>query len=148
MSVKPIPEGYHAITPYLMVKGASEFIEFTQNAFGAKELNRMADDNGTIMHAEVQIGDSRFMLSEASEVSPPSKIMLHLYVENVDDVFNQAVKSGASSFAEPEDQFYGDRGGGLKDKFGIHWWISTHIEDVPPEEMKKREEEWKKKQKK
>jgi PhnB protein len=146
MSVKPIPEGYHAITPYLSVKNAGEFIEFTKNAFGAKEIYRMPDDKGTIMHAEVQVGDSRFMLSEATDTNPPSQIMLHLYVENADEVFKQAVKSGAASLREPADQFYGDRSGGVKDKFGIQWWISTHIEDVPPEEMKKREEEWKKKQ--
>jgi len=148
MSVKPIPEGYHTITPYLMVKGAGEFIEFTKKAFGAKELYRMSGDKGTIMHAEVQIGNSRFMLSEATSTNPPSQIMLHLYVENTDDVFKQAIKSGAESIREPADQFYGDRSGGVKDKFGIQWWISTHVEDVPPEEMQQREEEWKKKQNK
>jgi uncharacterized glyoxalase superfamily protein PhnB len=147
MSVKPIPEGYHTITPYLMIKGAAEFIELTMNAFGAKEIYRMSDDNGTVMHAEVQIGDSRFMLSEATDKNPASHIMLYLYVENADNIYKQAVNAGCTSLREPENQFYGDRSGGVKDKFGIEWWISTHVEDVPPEEMQKREEEWKKKRK-
>lgn len=147
MSVKPIPEGYHTITPYLMVENASEFIDFTKNAFDAKEVYRMSDDKGKVMHAEVQIGDSRYMLAEATKENPASQIMLHLYVDKVDDTFKKAIRAGASSLREPADQFYGDRSGGVKDKFGIHWWISTHVEDVPPEEFKKREEEWRKKQK-
>lgn len=146
MAVKPIPEGYHTITPYISVKGAAEFIELTKKVFEAKELYRMSYDDGRVMHAEVKIGDSVIMLSESTDKNPPSNILFNLYVENVDDIYKQAVSAGCTSLQEPTLQFYGDKAGGVKDKFGIQWWISTHVEDVSPEEMKKREEEWKKKQ--
>jgi len=147
MPVKPIPEGYHTITPYLSIKGASEFIDMIGKAFGGKEVYRMSYEDGRVMHAEVKIGDSHIMLTESTEKNPPSVILFNLYVENVDDVFKKAVSAGCTSLQEPANQFYGDRSGGVKDKFGISWWISTHVEDVSPEEMKKREEEMKKKQK-
>jgi len=146
MAVKPIPEGYHTITPYLSIKGAAEFIDMLGKAFGGKEVYRMSYDDGRVMHAEVKIGNSVIMLSESNDKNPPSSILFNLYVENSDDVYKQAVNAGCTSLQEPALQFYGDKAGGVKDKFGISWWISTHVEDVPPEEMKKREEEWKKKQ--
>lgn len=148
MSVKPIPEGYHTITPYLLVKDSPAFLKFTKKAFGAKEIYKTTYDDGKIRHAEVLIGDSHVMLGEAMENYPPSNVMLYLYVENVDDVYKQAINAGGVSIREPQNEFYGDRSGGLKDNFGIQWWIGTHIEDVSPEEMKRREEEWAKKQKK
>jgi PhnB protein len=147
MSVKPIPEGYHTITPYLLIKGSAEFLEFTKKAFGAKEIYKTTHDDGKIRHAELLIGDSHLMLSEAMENSAPTNVMLYLYVENVDDVYKQAINAGGISLREPANEFYGDRSAGLKDNFGIQWWIGTHIEDVSSEEMKKREEEWAKKQK-
>jgi PhnB protein len=147
MAIKPIPEGYHTITPYISVKGADEFIKMVGKAFGGKEVYRMSYDDGRVMHAEVKIGDSHIMLNESTVKNPPSNILFNLYVENVDEVFKKAVDAGCTSLQEPTLQFYGDKAGGVKDKFGIQWWISTHVEDVSPEEMKKREEEMKKKQK-
>ncbi|MGH9395335.1 MAG: VOC family protein [Terriglobia bacterium] len=144
--VKPIPEGYHTATPYLIVKGAANAIEFYKKAFGATELVRMAHPNGTIGHAEIKIGDSIIMLAdEVSEMgyrSPQSlggsPVTILLYVEDVDAVFNQAVAAGAKVQRPVQDQFYGDRTGGATDPFGHAWYISTHTEDVAPEEMQKR----------
>ena len=144
--VKPIPEGYHSVTPYLSVKGAADAIEFYKKAFGATEIMRMAAPGGKIGHAEIQIGDSRIMLAdeypEMGFVSPQtvggSPVMIHLYVDDVDVTFNQAVRAGATATKPLEDQFYGDRAGGLKDPFGHLWYVSTHKEDVTPEEMKER----------
>ena len=139
MAVKPIPDGYHTVTPYLIVPGAAELIEFTKRAFGAEERFRMAGPDGTVMHAEIQIGDSVVMVSDGSPEHPPMPGMLHLYVEDVDAVYGNALAAGAESLREPEDQFYGDRSGGVKDASGNQWWLSTHVEDVPPEEMRRRQ---------
>ncbi|MGH9682691.1 MAG: VOC family protein [Candidatus Acidiferrales bacterium] len=144
--VKPIPEGYHTATPYLIIKGAADAIEFYKKAFGATELMRMPGPGGKIGHAEIKIGDSPIMLAdEAPEMnarSPQSfggsPISILLYVEDVDAVFNRAVAAGAKVERPVADQFYGDRIGGLTDPFGHVWYISTHKEDVSPEEMKKR----------
>ncbi len=144
--VKPIPEGYHTATPYLIIKGAADAIEFYKKAFGATELMRMSSPGGKIGHAEIKIGDSVIMLAdEAPEMnarSPQSfggsPISILLYVEDVDAVFNRAVAAGAKVERPVTDQFYGDRIGGLTDPFGHAWYISTHKEDVSPEEMKKR----------
>lgn len=144
--VKPIPEGYHTATPYLIIKGAADAIEFYKKAFGATELMRMSGPGGKIGHAEIKIGDSVIMLAdEAPEMnarSPQSfggsPISILLYVEDVDAVFNRAVAAGAKVERPVTDQFYGDRIGGLTDPFGHAWYISTHKEDVSPEEMKKR----------
>ncbi len=142
MAVKPIPGGFHTITPYLMVKDASGFTDFLKKAFDAKQVSRSDTKDGSIMHAEVKIGDSIIMLSEASDKSPASNTYLYLYVPDTDSVYKQALEAGAASEMEPADQFYGDRNAGVKDPFGITWWIGTHIEDVPAQEMKKREEEY------
>jgi PhnB protein len=144
--VKPIPEGYHAVTPYLVVNGGAGAIEFYKEAFGAKELFRMTRPDGKVGHAEIRIGDSCVMLAdEAPEVearSPKSvggtPVMLHLYVEDVDRVFSQAVAAGAIVLRQVKDQFYGDRAGGVADPYGHRWYIATHVEDVSPEEVKKR----------
>lgn len=144
--VKPIPEGYHTATPYLIVNGAANAIEFYKKAFGAKELFRMVQPDGKIGHAEIRIGDSAIMLadevSERGYRSPQSlggsPVSIHLYVEDVDAVFNQAVAAGAKVQRPVQDQFYGDRAGGVVDPFGHVWHLSTHKEDVAPEELKKR----------
>jgi PhnB protein len=143
---KPIPEGYHSVTPYLIIKGAAEAIEFYKKAFGAKEVLRFPQPDGTIGHAEVLIGDSHIMLADEppdSTHSSPSSLggttfSLMLYVENVDAVFDQAVAAGAKVLRPVADQFYGDRTGGIEDPFGHQWYLATHVEDVSEEEMKRR----------
>ena len=147
-TVKPIPEGYHAVTPYLTVKDAARAIEFYKKAFGAKEMFRFAQPDGTIGHAELKIGDSPIMLSdEAPEMgvkSPQSlggtPITIYLYVEDVDAVVKRAVDAGAKLTRPVADQFYGDRNGTVADPFGHIWWVSTHKEDVSAEELKRRAE--------
>jgi uncharacterized glyoxalase superfamily protein PhnB len=141
MAARPIPEGYHTITPYLVVRGAAKTIEFMKNAFGGElAFEPMKRPDGQIMHAEVKIGDSRVMIADASDQHPPMSCMLHLYVPNVDAVYQRAVAAGGTSTMEPADQFYGDRGGSVKDPAGNHWHIATHKEDVSPQELKKRAE--------
>ena len=144
--VKYIPDGFHAITPYLTVKNAGEAIEFYKRAFGARERVRMAGPDGKVAHAELQIADSIIMLgeecSEHGNVSPQtlegSPVGLALYVENVDDAFERAVSAGASVKELVGDKFWGDRSGSLADPFGHNWMLLTHVEDVSPQEMKKR----------
>ena len=145
-NVKPVPEGYHTLTPFLMVKGAAKNIDFIKNAFGAKEKSIHKRPDGTVMHAELEIGDSLLMISEATEKYPAMPSALYLYVEDVDSVYNKAIEAGGTSLREPTDEFYGDRSCGVKDPAGNQWWIATHVEDVPPEEMKRREEEFMKRQ--
>lgn len=142
MPVKPIPDGYHTVTPFLLVKDASNVIDFLKQAFGAVESSRHAMPDGKIMHAELRIGDSNIMLAEASEKWPASPSMLYLYVNDVDSVYKKAVQAGGKSLREPTNEFYGDRSAGVMDSSGNQWWIATHIEDVSPEEMKKRQEKW------
>jgi len=139
-AAKPIPDGYHSVTPYLMVKGADKLIEFMKRAFGAEELMRHPTPEGGVMHAEVKIGDSRIMLAEACGERSPMPTMIHLYVHDADATYRAALEAGAASLQEPADQFYGDRSGGVKDACGNHWWIATHKEDLSPEEMQKRSE--------
>jgi len=141
MTVKPIPDGYHTVTPYLAVHGAAQLIDFLRQAFDAQERERHSMPDGSIMHAEVKIGDSVIMLSEAAGEWKPMPAMIHLYVNDCDAVYKKAIKAGATSVREPANQFYGDRSGGVRDACGNQWWISTHVEDVPPEEMQKRMEE-------
>jgi PhnB protein len=144
--VKPIPEGYHTATPYLIVTGAAKAIEFYKSAFGADEIMRMPQPDGRIGHAEIKIGDSTIMLAdefpEMGARSPQSlggsPVSILLYVENVDTVFARAVAAGAKVQRPLADQFYGDRTGGVTDPFGHVWYIATHTEDVSEEEMKKR----------
>jgi uncharacterized glyoxalase superfamily protein PhnB len=138
MAVKPIPEGYHSVTPYLVVNGASNLIDFMKQALGAEERMRMPQPDGKIGHAEMIIADSVIMLSDATAEFPPMPAMIHLYVEDTDAVYRRALASGATSVREPADQFYGDRSAGVKDAFGNHWHFATHVEDVTPEEMEKR----------
>ncbi len=137
--VKPIPDGFHTVTPYIIVEGAEKTIAFLQKAFGA-ELDHEATKrpDGKIMHAQLKIGNSMIMISDASEHAKATPVMLYLYVPDVDAAYRRAVSAGAAPVMEPSDQFYGDRGGGVKDPAGNHWFMGTHIEDVSPTEMKRR----------
>ncbi len=137
-----IPDGYHSVQPYLMVKGAKRLLDFIKNVFDATEIENMAGPDGTIMHAEVRIGDSTIMLSDAQRQFQPTTAALYVYVPDVDATYQKALAVGATSAMEPADQFYGDRHGGVKDEFGNFWWIATHIEDVPKEEMARRAEQY------
>jgi len=137
--VKPIPEGYHAVTPYLVVDGAEKVVTFMKEAFGAKPVfEPVMRADGKIMHAEFKIGDSIVMIGDSSDRARPTTAMLHLYVPNVDAVYQKALKAGATSLMEPSNQFYGDRSGSVADPAGNRWFIGTHIEDVSPAELKKR----------
>jgi PhnB protein len=146
MAVKPIPEGYHTLTPYLAVDNAADAIEFYERAFGAKERMRMPGPEGKIGHAEIQIGDSIVMLSDPfpqSTVRSPSDVggttaSLFMYVDDVDAVVEQAVSAGATVTMEVADQFWGDRFGSIADPYGHTWSIATHVEDLTPEEIAER----------
>jgi PhnB protein len=133
--VKPIPDGYRTVTPYLVVRDVPRLIEFLQQAFGATELMRHLRPDGSVMHAEVQIGDSRVMIGEAPPSSPPMPGCIHLYVVDTDALYHLALQAGATSLREPTNQFYGDRMAGVQDFAGNQWWIATHVEDVPPVEI-------------
>ena len=145
MSVKPIPEGYHSVTPYLIIKGAAKAIDYYKKVFGATEIMRMPGPNGTVMHAEIKIGDSIIMLADEQQGnyrSPEglggSPVSLMVYVEDVDKTFKQAISNGGKETRAVQDQFYGDRSGNLVDPFGHVWTIATHKEDVSEAEMKRR----------
>lgn len=138
MPVKPIPDGYHTVTPYIMAENSDQLLDFLQRAFGAVELSRTNSPDGHIRHAELRIGDSLLMLSEAKPGYPATVGMFHLYVTNVDELYAQAIKAGASSLREPTNEFYGDRSAGVQDLCGNQWWIATHIEDVSHEEIARR----------
>lgn len=144
-TVKPIPDGYHSVTPYLYVQGAANALDFYAKAFGAKERMRMEMPDGKIGHAEIEIGDSIVMLADAPEraASPQSGVTgsLVLYVEDVDTVFKRALEAGATEVEPLTNKFYGDRMGTLRDPFGFEWSLGTHIEDVSEEEMKRRMEQ-------
>jgi PhnB protein len=138
MAVKPIPDGYHSVTPYLVVEDAARLIDFMTRVFGAQELFRIAGPDARIGHCELRVGDSIIMLADANPEHPPFPGNLLLYVADVDATYHRAIGAGAISLREPSDQFYGDRVGGVKDPAGNHWFISTHKEDVPPEELERR----------
>jgi PhnB protein len=148
MTSKPIPEGYRTVTPYLIVNGAANAIEFYKRAFGATEMLRMADTNGRVGHAEIKIGDSVIMLADehpdmgyrGPRSLGGSSVSILLYLEDVDEVFARAVKAGAKQLRAVANQFYGDRSGTLEDPFGHVWTVATHVEDVPPEELERRAE--------
>ena len=144
--VKPVPEGYHSVTPYLILSGAGDAIAFYNKAFGAEEVMRLADPCGKVHHAEIRIGDSRIMLAdehpEIEALSPKtvggSPVSIHLYVEDVDATIDRAVAAGAKLVRPVADQFYGDRVGGIEDPFGYRWFIATHKEDLTVEEIRRR----------
>ena len=136
-NVKPIPEGYHAVTPFLVLKEAHRAIEFYKRAFGAEERFRMPTPDGKVAHAELQIGDSVVMLSEAIQ-EPVTSASMYLYVPNVDAVCQRAVAAGAEAAMPPTDMFWGDRFGRVIDPFGVRWGIATHKEDLSPQEIGRR----------
>jgi PhnB protein len=144
--VKPIPDGYPQVTPYLYVDGANEAIAFYSNVFGAKERMRMGGPDGKIGHAELQLGQGLIMLADRNPelgIRDPKEIggtpiTISVYVEDVDSVFDAAIEAGATELRAVEDQFYGDRSGQFEDPFGHHWSVATRVEEVPPEEMEKR----------
>jgi PhnB protein len=146
MSVKPVPDGYGTVTPYLYIKEAARAIEFYKQALGATELFRLAEPSGRIGHAELQIGNSRIMLADefpgmnvvGPETLGGTSVSFLIYVDDVDARFDRAVAAGATVTRPVKDQFYGDRSGSLKDPFGHTWTIATHTEDVSPEEMESR----------
>jgi PhnB protein len=148
MAVKPIPDGFHTVTPYLTVRGAPEVIEFLKKAFGAELADEpITRPDGTIMHAQVKIGDSRIMIGEENDMAKATPSSLYLYVPNVDSVYQLAVKAGGATIMEPTEMFYGDRSGAVKDPSGNSWFIATHREDVAPQELAKRADAFNKQQK-
>lgn len=146
--VKAIPEGYHTITPTLTFKNAAKAIDFYQKAFGAEELYRMSGPGGSIVHAELRIGNSRIMIGDemgghlSAETLGKTAGGLHLYVEDVDQVWKRALAAGAKVSMELMDAFWGDRYGTVVDPFGYSWGLASHVEDVSMEEMKRRGDEW------
>jgi len=141
MAAKPIPEGYHTVTPFLTVHSAEKVIEFLKQAFGAEIPEAiMKRPDGLIAHAQVKIGDSRVMIADESETAKATPSALYLYVPNVDSVYQRAIKAGGKSVMEPTDMFYGDRSGGVKDPSGNSWFVATHKEDIAPQELQKRAE--------
>jgi PhnB protein len=154
MAAKPIPDGYHTVTPYLIVHDAAKALEFYKKALGAQELFRMPMPNGRIGHAEIRIGDSIVMLADefpemgvrSATAYGGTPVGMCLYVEEVDARFQQAVAAGATVERPVQDQFYGDRSGTVVDPFGHKWTIATHKEDLTPEEMGRRMEEFAKQQ--
>jgi PhnB protein len=153
MPVKAIPDGFHAVTPYLIVSNAAKALDFYQKAFGAKERFRMPAPGGKIGHAEISIGDSVVMLADEfpdMDVKAPqtvggTPVSLHVYVEDVDSQFKKAIAAGGREKRAVEDQFYGDRLGTLQDPFGHIWHLSTHKEDLSPDELQRRSQEFQKK---
>ncbi|MGA2904816.1 MAG: VOC family protein [Candidatus Korobacteraceae bacterium] len=146
MAVKPIPDGYHTVTPYLTVDDPGAVIDFLKKAFDAQETYAMRDANGKVRHAEVKVGNSMLMLGGAQGEWTARPGNFYLYVEDVDAVYKKAIAAGGKSLSEPANQFYGDRHGGVQDSEGNTWWIATHIEDVSSEELERRAKEWEKKQ--
>jgi PhnB protein len=145
---QPIPNDYPRLTPYLIVDDASAAIDFYSSVLGAKERMRMAGPDGRVGHAELDIGDSMIMLADehlgmgarGPRTIGGTPVTLHVYVEDVDEVFESALKAGAKALRQLENRFYGDRSGQFEDPFGHHWNVASHVEDVPPEEMAKRAE--------
>lgn len=137
-SVRAVPEGFHTVTPYLVVDNAQGLLEFIKNAFDGKVTFITKMDDGKIMHATVSIGDSVVMIADTMEGMETQTAMLYLYVEDADAVFQKALKAKATSVREPKTEFYGDRSGAVKDDWGNMWWISTQVEDVDPAELDRR----------
>jgi uncharacterized glyoxalase superfamily protein PhnB len=134
-----IPKGYHSVTPYLIAADASGLIAFIEQAFGAQVKERLDGPDGSVWHAELKIGDSIVMLSQASEKHPALPAMLHVYVEDCDTVYRRGIAAGGEPIQEPKDQFYGDRSGGFRDSSGNQWWVATHVEDVSKKELEIRQ---------
>jgi PhnB protein len=139
MAVKPVPEGYQSVIPYLTVKGAGKIIEFLKKALDAKlDFPPMLSPDGKIMHAQLRVGDSVIMVGEARDKSAITSSMFYMYVPNTDELYNKALKAGGTSISPPTNQFYGDRSAAVTDPCGNQWYFATHVEDLSDEEMKKR----------
>ena len=138
MSVKPIPDGYHTVTPYLTVADAGKLLDFVKQAFDAQELHVQTGPDGAIRHAEIKIGDSMVMLGQAQGEWKPMPVMLYLYVEDADKLYQRAIQAGATVIQEIATQYYGDRSGGVQDCCGNQWWVATRVEDVALEELERR----------
>jgi PhnB protein len=138
MAAKPIPEGYGSVTPYLIVSDVDRLLQFVKSAFNARVTDEYRRADGTVMHADVVIGDSHVMMGQANEKSRVMTGSILLYVPDVDATYEAALRGGAKSVQEVTNQFYGDRSGGVEDPTGVTWWISTHVEDVSAEEMERR----------
>jgi uncharacterized glyoxalase superfamily protein PhnB len=140
MPVNPIPEGYHTLTPMVNVKNVPGLMAFLRDAFGAQETMRFNLPDGSIMHAEMKIGDSPYMMGELMGDMPPSRSTIYFYVNDVDATYRAALAAGGESLYEPVDQFWGDRTAAVRDPSGSTWWIATHVEDLDPQEMARRAE--------
>ena len=145
MSVKPIPEGYGNVIPFLICSGAEDVIKFAEEAFGAKLIDISKSESGSIRHATLHIRDSAIMLSEGSAEYPAVASMLYIYFEDVDEVYKKALAAGGVSLREPTNEFYGNRSCGVKDPSGNQWWLASHVEDISSEEIAKRQSEMGKK---
>ena len=141
MTVKPVPEGYHTLTPYLIVDDVDRLIDFLKAAFDATEKERMPGKDGRTGHADVRIGDSHVMMGRAQPEWPAQPCMIYVYVPDTDAAYARALAAGGTSVQEPADMFYGDRNAGVKDPTGNSWWIATHREDLAPEELAQRAKE-------
>jgi PhnB protein len=146
MAVKPIPEGFHTITPYITVDNPEAVMDFLKKTFNAQETFAMRDDKGKVQHAEVKVGSSMVMLGAARDQYKARPGNFYVYVEDCDAVYKKAIAAGAKSLGEPADQFYGDRHGGVTDAEGNNWWIGTHVEDLSHEELNRRAKEFHEKQ--
>ena len=141
MAVKPVPEGYHTVVPYVVAADAEALLEFLKTGLNAKEIEVMRYPDGRVWHGDVVIGDSHVMLSQATEQHPAMPATLYLYVPDTDAAYRAALAAGGTSVMEPATQFYGDRNAGVKDSNGNMWYFGTHVEDVSPEEMRRRQAE-------
>jgi PhnB protein len=135
---RPVPEGYHTVTPWIIVRGAALLIEYLKEAFDAEEIARVVSDDGSIGHAEVRIGDSVVMTFDSKKEWPETPAFLRVYVDDCDAVYQQALKAGGSSVTQPTDLFWGDRVSRVRDPFGNLWWIQTRVEDLDEAEMERR----------
>jgi uncharacterized glyoxalase superfamily protein PhnB len=142
MPVKPIPDGYHTVIPYLVVDDANAELEFLKSAFGARVVEVHHGPDGRMMHGDVIIGDSHVMMGQANPEWEAMRAMIHLYVNDCDSTYRSAMAAGGTSVREPRTEFYGDRNGAVRDPNGNQWWISTHVEDVSKEEMERRMKEF------
>lgn len=137
-NVKSIPDGFQTVNAYLQVDSVAKEIAFLEQAFGGKELHRSVLPDGSIIHAEMKVGNSTVMMGQGNETWKPRPCAVYIYVDDVDATYQRAVAAGGKSLGEPKDHFYGDRSGGVEDPCGNSWWIATHIEDVSPEESDRR----------
>ena len=138
MGIQTVPDGFHPITPYLVVMDPAALIDFLKDAFGAEEMHRTTRSDGGVMHAQVKIGDSMLMMGGATPEWPPLPAGIYLYVEDADQIYARAIAAGAVPEMEPMDAFWGDRMGGVRDASGNFWWIASHKEDVPQDEVARR----------